>query len=647
MELLLNEESDKIDHLEDINITLKDHQRAIIKKCIDIEEINICGLGIMSDKPGTGKTYAILGHIYNSKKKRNIIVVPQNIIQQWCDSIHKFSNGKLKYKRLTEYSDILELYNETTNIGLFDYDILITTSLYYNVISTTITSNFLNVENVFFDEIDSISSFVVSEINANFVWFVSASIDYNMLGIYTKKIDRDLIPYITCKCDDSFIDRIFNLFEKNIYKIICKNLYLDNIFSGILSSEEFRVLNAMDYSKLKKKFCNKIAQNEKEALDYLVKDKLDTIEIEKLRIEDINAMITTYQEGDNRINLLKKQLEKSTKSLEDSEYKLNLIKERLKDNECCPLCYNEFDETQKKVLSQCCKNTICYECANNWFNVMKKTNCIYCNIENMSFENYIILKPLDENTCVLCEQEYENDDSKYYSNCCKKTACTNCLKEWYRKLLNKECLYCHNGEILFEDFKNEKEHEETRLNLLDGVKYTRKTKIEFIEYFIKTKIYSNAKIIFCSNYIRIFNDIKKLFLHYGVKFIELDDGNIYDINRSVNEYKNGNINVLLLNSNLFGCGLNLECTTDILFLHKTEPTLEKQIIGRAQRPGRRVRLNIWYIMHDNETIITTKKDNSDIFYNESLLLNKLNLNFNLNNDDNNDEYEDCTPINII
>ena len=133
----------------------------------------------------------------------------------------------------------------------------------------------------FFDEIDSISSFVVSEINANFVWFISASIDYNMLGIYTKKIDKDLIPYITCKCDDEFIDSCFNLFEKNIYKIICKNLYLDNIFNGIISNDEFKVLNAMDYSKLKKKFCNKIAQNEKEALDYLVKDKLDNIEIQK------------------------------------------------------------------------------------------------------------------------------------------------------------------------------------------------------------------------------------------------------------------------------------------------------------------------------------------------------------------------------
>ena len=34
---LLNKDSPKIDHLEDINITLKDHQLAIIKKCIEIE----------------------------------------------------------------------------------------------------------------------------------------------------------------------------------------------------------------------------------------------------------------------------------------------------------------------------------------------------------------------------------------------------------------------------------------------------------------------------------------------------------------------------------------------------------------------------------------------------------------------------------
>jgi SNF2 family DNA or RNA helicase len=78
----------------------------------------------------------------------------------------------------------------------------------------------------------------------------------------------------------------------------------------------------------------------------------------------------------------------------------------------------------------------------------------------------------------------------------------------------------------------------------------------------------------------------------SIKYIELDDGNICAIDLSINRYIYGNINVLLLNSNLFGCGLNLQCTNDIVFLHKTDENLEKQIIGRAQRYGRKNRLNI-------------------------------------------------------
>jgi superfamily II DNA or RNA helicase len=141
-EIELKEDSKKIDEINDINIILKDHQLAIINRCIEIENNNICNLGIMSDKPGTGKTFAILGLIYYSQKKTNIIVVPQNIILQWCEAINTFSNGKLKYKKFINYNDILDLYNENTK--LFEYDILITTSLYYNLIATTVQSNFLN-----------------------------------------------------------------------------------------------------------------------------------------------------------------------------------------------------------------------------------------------------------------------------------------------------------------------------------------------------------------------------------------------------------------------------------------------------------------------------------------------------------------------
>ena len=59
---------------------------------LDIEKDNLCNFGILSDKPGAGKTYVILGLIYltknNLSKKTNIIVVPQNILNQWKLSIN-------------------------------------------------------------------------------------------------------------------------------------------------------------------------------------------------------------------------------------------------------------------------------------------------------------------------------------------------------------------------------------------------------------------------------------------------------------------------------------------------------------------------------------------------------------------------------
>ena len=281
---MLDETSKCVDDMSKINIILKQHQLAMIYKCLEIEKENICNFGIMSDKPGTGKTYAILGLIYHSKEKRNIIIIPQNILSQWISSIHNFSNGLLTYKKITDYSDILELYNDNSN--LFDYDILITTSLFYNVIATTMKSRFIGVKRVFFDEIDSISSLLINRINSDFIWFVSASFDKDELGVYTNSMPTDDTT-ITCCCNNDFIDKMFLLDSPNIYKIICKNIYLDNIFSGIFSKEEYKLLNGLDYSKLKTKFCKKIAQNEKEAVDYIVKDKIDIIEMEVLRIDGL------------------------------------------------------------------------------------------------------------------------------------------------------------------------------------------------------------------------------------------------------------------------------------------------------------------------------------------------------------------------
>ena len=63
----LNNESPTIEQPPLINIQLKNHQLASIYKAHKIEEFNLVPFGIMNDKPGAGKTYTILGLIFNSK----------------------------------------------------------------------------------------------------------------------------------------------------------------------------------------------------------------------------------------------------------------------------------------------------------------------------------------------------------------------------------------------------------------------------------------------------------------------------------------------------------------------------------------------------------------------------------------------------
>ena len=57
---LLSFDSPLNDHPKDVSITLKNHQLAMLKKCISIENIPENKYGIMNDKLGTGKTYVIL-----------------------------------------------------------------------------------------------------------------------------------------------------------------------------------------------------------------------------------------------------------------------------------------------------------------------------------------------------------------------------------------------------------------------------------------------------------------------------------------------------------------------------------------------------------------------------------------------------------
>ena len=93
--MLLTNNSPKTEQPNGTKILLKPHQLAMLKRCQDIEASEYTQ-GILSDKPGSGKTYVILSLILCDIIKEpnvhsNIIVVPLNIYKQWLSKISKIN----------------------------------------------------------------------------------------------------------------------------------------------------------------------------------------------------------------------------------------------------------------------------------------------------------------------------------------------------------------------------------------------------------------------------------------------------------------------------------------------------------------------------------------------------------------------------
>ena len=105
----------------------------------------------------------------------------------------------------------------------------------------------------------------------------------------------------------------------------------------------------------------------------------------------------------------------------------------------------------------------------------------------------------------------------------------------------------------------------------------------------------------------IFNDngnvlvkYQEMLLKRNIKAIMLDGGNQKLIEKSLKDYKEGDVQVLLLNSMIEGAGMNLENTSHLLFMHKTEEKFIEQVMGRAQRYGRKGPLNVIILFNKNE-----------------------------------------------
>lgn len=523
-------------------IPLKNHQLAMLKRCKDIEASKK-GIGIMKDPPGAGKTYVILSLLLQDvgTKNINILVVPQNIYTQWIDAIHKFSDSII-YAKYIEYNEVSSLYFNPSFKGI---NLVLTTPLYFNIIRDALDANkkSIIVNRVIIDEVDSVAFLWQKPLTCNNMWMVSASFD-RMKAILIKKFCKNVNEEsVTCQCDHEFVLTGFPLPPPVKKDIICTSNYLDHILFDMFSVYELQAANACDYSKITLKHITMVATNEKEALEFLMKDLLITIEREEKNIENYDNTVDMNEVACKRKLMARTE---SVKNLEKSKHRLKTISYRLSESNMCLICYEEFNG-QSKVITCCCQNSFCEPCISSWYKqkVAGKPidKCPYCRTNSM-YENHVLIEVRDE---VPDEVPYKVPDTVPISVP---------IQAPNSKLGNLKHLL---------------------LNEVGG------------------------KVIIFSDFSKVFKEIAKMLGELNIKYTELDGGNIANIDKDIYNYKLGDTRVLMCNSNFFGCGMNLEFTTDVIFLHKIKDDMYNQVIGRAQRPGRTAPLNVFRLLHYNES----------------------------------------------
>ena len=112
---------------------------------------------------------------------------------------------------------------------------------------------------------------------------------------------------------------------------------------------------------------------------------------------------------------------------------------------------------------------------------------------------------------------------------------------------------------------------------------------------------TKMKILLYCEYARVFNDVAKILDEYEIGYVDFEGGNNEEMEKAIRAFKeNPHTNIFMTHSTLFSCGMNLENTDIIIFLHRVRPEIQQQVIGRGQRPGREKELKVFELLYKNE-----------------------------------------------
>jgi SNF2 family DNA or RNA helicase len=540
-------------------------------------------VGVMKDPAGSGKSYAVLALILAEKRAtgrtQNLLVIPHNIVQQWVNYIANFSK-ELTWYPFVQYGDITRLYQQKEI--LTKYDILITTSTYYMVIAQTMQHIGAQFNRVLLDEIDSISWFTQTTIPSKFIWLISASSGLTDTGVFKSVIQSGVN---NVQCSEKFIEKSIKL-----PPIVDKTFKCYNAQRALLNqlNVDREAIAALDFSRFKFDYIQNVCIcNSKDLLSTIVRDKMLAVESLDYQIERV--------EKENEVPAIL-QFEQSLVNLADPENRDTKEKrpdQIVREKQAILKHLDRLKGDKKNAAS------------------LRRRQELMDDRQQIQAKIDMVLERVSEESCPVCLEDFSETVKKLIVKCCQNVFCLDCTKEQLRRN-NSKCAKCR--QILTEDMlvmvsstavekveeEVEEEEEEPAEEEIkeDSLNNPSEDKLDNFERIIKFECRDPShRVLVFSDYDGTFTGVRKILEKYKIPFGEIE-GTVESMLETIRAFKQGRIRVLLIDSLHYGAGLNLETTTSVVIMHQTPR--KHQIIGRAQRIGRKAPLTVYNLLYDDE-----------------------------------------------
>jgi hypothetical protein len=590
--ILLTEDDEQINQPPYINIKLMNHQKTIIKRMLDLEvdrtikipELEIgtyyrsekikdaiikTDIAILGDKVGAGKTLDIVslislkpviefketqlmtgkyislsGDREHTKINTNLIIVPHKLIPQWKSNFEKASN--LKVLTITMNKQINELILKKIIKVKNWNNIEIDRELWYLDTEKLKNVNVILVGDTMYKRIVEYSNYVmwnrciIDEADTiKLCKMMEDSLNFNFLWLITGT------PSGICR-RSPFYKEIFVMSRHlEIKHLIIKNddKYIES--SIILPDPNMICIRCLTPKELN------IVKN------FISPSILQMINAGNTE-EAIKALNCNVDTNENIFQVITKNLVENIKNK-----KIEIDAEKI-------MVYNKEEKDKKISFLE---------------NQLIKLETKYEDIKKSIYE-------LNNDFCPVCLDGYTKP---VLVSCCNKCFCFDCLAVSLGELHNNRCPHCRQNistsdlHIISEN-ESEKSKQKMESNEL-------KDKLDVLIDIIQKK--KDGSFLLFANYTETFSKIEKKFVEVGITYHILK-GQSSSISKHINDYENKKVQVIMLNAQYFGAGMNLQTTTDLIIYHRFSNEMEEQIIGRAQRYGRKGTLNVYYLLHDNE-----------------------------------------------